>query len=1014
MQQLEAVDRGKFRTCDQTLFCEKHRLTKTNAFEIIESSIQTSSKNNELTFLLKDGLQAENQQIFLQATLHFLLDPIVSKNPVIRLRIVEKFDDPNDPRIRWENPDVLMKDQIQSLRSFKEISIAESGLLGQLGEFQQPIKIYQPIQQEEDNIIIVLTLAPFVVDVYLNQQKTMSLNSNGQFYYETRQQQKVQTQEEIEKEKDTLKQEDIHQGKEIVDYGEDGLAIYADGTVQTKSSSNNIAIERKLTDQKGWEESFGGHIDKKKFGPSSIGMDLIFHGKERHVYGIPEHASDFVLKDTLTHSTNIPESSSTSSQPLTDPYRLYNLDVFEYELDETMALYGNIPVIVAPNPENTVGIFWHNPSETFIDIETFDSEEDSNSNNSIGGGGDSDGGDSGKKKKTYWMSESGVFDLFLLTGGMGSNGSMHFFNQYTLLTGRAPLPPLFSIGYHQCRWNYKNEQDVAKVNEGFDEHLIPYDVLWLDIEHTNEKRYFTWDIHSFPTPLKMQDQLSQVGRQMVTIVDPHIKRDSNYYVHQEATSLKMYIQDEKHQDFHGWCWPGDSSYVDFTSKKARTWWSNLFRYEKYRFSSKNLYTWNDMNEPSVFNGPEVSMRKSCENLEGIEHREWHNLYGMYMQQATMEGQLARQLPLPNTGAIQITSEMERPFVLSRAFFAGSQRFGAIWTGDNKADWGHLQYATKMLLSMSVVGLTFVGADVGGFFGNPDPELLTRWYQAAAFQPFFRGHAHHDSTRREPWVFGEPHTTRIRNAIRWRYALLPYVYTVFQTCSSKGLPVLRPLWMHFGSKDSETFKQEDIFLLGKDLLIKPIVQAGIVETNIYLPDQETVWYHIFDHYKRFLGGQHYTQIASPIDFLPVFQRGGSIIARKKRVRRNSKLMTNDPLTLTIALDLELKAKGEIYLDDEHTFAYVKDNQFTHVELYASIQGIQSTLKHTHFVSKTWIERIEIYGFLSKQNLPSKIVLKGENQQQNQNIDFFYDELTDCLTLRKPAVLITQKWEIQFTK
>lgn len=268
---------------------------------------------------------------------------------------------------------------------------------------------------------------------------------------------------------------------------------------------------------------------------------------------------------------------------------------------------------------------------------------------------------------------------------------------------------------------------------------------------------------------------------MVTIIDPHIKRDSNYYIHKEATSKGLYIKDKDGQnDFDGWCWPGASSYLDFTSDRVRSWWADQFAYDRYKGSTPSLFTWNDMNEPSVFNGPEVSMQKDLLNLNGEEHREWHNLYGMLFQRATMEGQVRRNKPEENV----------RPFVLSRAFFAGSQRYGAIWTGDNAAEWSHLEIAAPMLLSLNVGALSFVGADVGGFFGNTDAELMTRWMQAGAYSPFFRGHAHHDAKRREPWMFGEETMVRLRKAAMDRYALLPYWYTIFREAGITGMPVMR--------------------------------------------------------------------------------------------------------------------------------------------------------------------------------------------------------------------------------
>ena len=455
-----------------------------------------------------------------------------------------------------------------------------------------------------------------------------------------------------------------------------------------------------------------------------------------------------------------------------------------------MALYGHVPLVVSQSMKTgTVGAFWFNPTETFVDVEE-----------------DPEAGGADASSRTHFVSESGVIDLFLLPGP----GPAEMYGQYARITGRTALPPIFSLGYHQCRWNYRDETDVFQVvsfldhscvsfshtaltpscaltriietiqHAKFEELDYPYDVLWLDIEHTDGKRYFTWDDKTFPNPIEMQRKLGGDGRRMVTIVDPHIKRDDRYYIHQEATALGLYIKDRHgKKDYDGWCWPGSSSYLDFTDDRVRTWWARQFGYDKYKGSTPDLFTWNDMNEPSVFNGPEVSMQKDLLNLAGCEHREWHNLYGMLFHRSTGEGLVRRN----DDGNV-------RPFVLSRSFFAGSQRYGAIWTGDNESKWSHLAIAAPMLLGLNVAALSFVGADVGGFFGNPDAELMTRWMQAGAYQPFFRGHAHHDSKRREPWMFGDETMVRLRRAAMARYALLPQWYTVFWEAGVTGMPVMR--------------------------------------------------------------------------------------------------------------------------------------------------------------------------------------------------------------------------------
>lgn len=172
------------------------------------------------------------------------------------------------------------------------------------------------------------------------------------------------------------------------------------------------------------------------------------------------------------------------------------------------------------------------------------------------------------------------------------------------------------------------------------------------------------------------------------------------------------------------------------------------------------------------------MPKTTLHFGDIEHREVHNLYGMLQQASTYDGHLLR-----NDGT-------DRPFILSRAFYVGTQKYGAIWTGDNDASWEHLQISIPMLLTIGASGVTFAGADVGGFFRDPEPELLMRWYQLGSLQPFFRAHAHIDTKRREPWLFGEPYTTLIREAVQRRYRLLPYIYTLFSESHAIGTPIMR--------------------------------------------------------------------------------------------------------------------------------------------------------------------------------------------------------------------------------
>uniref|UniRef100_A0A669E9Y0 Glucosidase II alpha subunit n=1 Tax=Oreochromis niloticus TaxID=8128 RepID=A0A669E9Y0_ORENI len=643
-------------------------------------------------------------------------------------------------------------------------------------------------------------------------------------------------------------------------------------------------------------------------GPSAVSLDFSLPGVE-HVYGIPEHADTLRLKTTDNG----------------DPYRLYNLDVFQYELYNPMALYGSVPVMVAHSAQRTTGIFWLNAAETWVDISS------------------NTGSSETPQTDVRWISESGIIDIFIMLGPTPKD----VFSQYASLTGTQSFPPLASLGYHQCRWNYNDQEDVKSVDAGFDEHDIPYDFIWLDIEHTDGKRYFTWDPHKFATPKEMLQGLMDKKRKMVAIVDPHIKVDGNYKIHNEIRSRGFYVKNKDGGDYEGWCWPGSASYPDFTRADMRAWWASMFAYDQYEGTMENLYTWNDMNEPSVFNGPEVTMHKDATH-GAWEHRDIHNLYGLYVQMATAEG------------LIQRSGGVERPFVLTRAFFAGSQRLGAVWTGDNAAEWGHLKISIPMCLSMGLVGISFCGADIGGFFKSPSTELLVRWYQAGAYQPFYRAHAHVDTPRREPWLFGPENTALIREAVRQRYTLLPYWYQLFYRAHVTGEPVMRPLWVEY-PQDLATFALEDEYLIGRDLLVHPVVEEGARGVTAYLPGKDEVWFDVHTFQKH--NGAQNLYIPVTMSSIPVFQRGGSIIPRKLRVRRSSTCMEHDPYTLYVALNLQRTADGELYIDDGHTFNYEK-KEFIYRKLTFANKVLSS------FTTDSWIERIIVLG----ASKPSKVTLK----------------------------------------
>ncbi|XP_039088662.1 neutral alpha-glucosidase C isoform X3 [Hyaena hyaena] len=744
-----------------------------------------------------------------------------------------------------------------------------------------------------------ITAKPFKVDLKSEEEVVMSINSLGQLYFEH-----LQT---------PLKQRT---------------------TKENKEDTSVDASQENQEDLGLWEEKFGKFVDVKVNGPASIGLDFSLHGFE-HLYGIPQHAESHQLKNTGDG----------------DAYRLYNLDVYGYKIHDKMGIYGSVPYLLAHKLGRTVGIFWLNASETLVEINTEPAVKYTLTHM----------GPVAAKQKVlsrtdvHWMSESGIIDVFLLTGPT----PFDIFKQYSYLTGTQAMPPLFSLGYHQCRWNYEDEQDVKAVDAGFDEHDIPYDVMWLDIEHTEGKRYFTWDKKRFPNPKRMQELLKNKKRKLVVISDPHIKIDPDYSVYAEAKEQGFFVQNHEGGDFEGVCWPGLSSYLDFTNPKVREWYSSLFTFSAYQGSTDILYIWNDMNEPSVFRGPELTMQKNAIHHGNWEHRELHNIYGFYQQMATAEG------------LIQRSKGTERPFVLTRSFFAGSQKY----------------------------------ADVGGFIGNPEAELLVRWYQAGAYQPFFRGHATMNTKRREPWLFGEEHTRLIREAIRQRYTLLPYWYSLFYRVHVAAEPIMRPLWIEF-PEELNTFGVEDEYMLGSALLVHPVTEPKATTVSVFLPGSNEVWYDSKSGSRW--EGACTVKIPVTLDSIPVFQRGGSIVPIKTTIGKSTGYMTDCPYGLRVALSTKGSAVGELYLDDGHSFQYLHQKQFLHRK-FSFLSGVlinSCADKRGHYPSKCVVEQIFVLG-LKKQ--PSSVTTYSSDGK-DEPVVFTYCATMSTLSLEKLSLNIGTDWEV----
>jgi len=445
--------------------------------------------------------------------------------------------------------------------------------------------------------------------------------------------------------------------------------------------------------------------------------------------------------------------------------------------------------------------------------------------------------------------ESGAYEEFVFSGP----NLPEILKGYTGLTGRIPLPPLWALGHHQCRWHDYNQEQVKALGDKYRQEQIPCDVLWIDIDYMDGFRVFTWDKQRFPNPPKLLQDLEKEKFRLITIIDPGIKEEPGYPVYDEAIRERLVCLNRQGQPYVGQVWPGRTVFPDFTLEEARRWWGRL-NAEHVQAGIAGI--WNDMNEPATGEVPAEDMQFG----HGRDpHARFHNEYALLMAMGTVEG-LKKAMP------------EKRTFVLSRAGSPGIQRYAANWLGDNCSRWEHLGLAVCMALGMGLSGQPFVGADVGGFMGACSAELLVRWYQYAAYTPFCRNHNAAAQPDQYPWSFGPEALSLIREALQHRYRLMPYLYSQFVIASETGLPIQRPLALGF-SQDLKSWEVEDQFLLGEHILVAPVLAAGATQRTVYLPAGH--WYRWPDGTYEISKGE---SRVTPVDLksIPVWVRGGAVI------------------------------------------------------------------------------------------------------------------------------------------
>jgi len=500
----------------------------------------------------------------------------------------------------------------------------------------------------------------------------------------------------------------------------------------------------------------------------------------------------------------------------------------------------------------------------------------------------------GNHRLAYFSAEHGPLDYFFFAGPTLAE----VIREYTALVGRMPLPPLWALGYQQCRWSYYPESTVRTLAQQFRDRRIPCDAIYLDIHYMHGYRCFTFDPERFPDPAKMLASLRQQGFRVVTIVDPGIKVNPGYAVYDSGVAGDHFIKFPDGERYTGDVWPGPSHFANFTRPETRHWWGDLHR----DFLDKGVAGfWNDMNEPAVWGKDVPPLVQFDENGEKVGIKKIRNVFGHLMAQATYEG-MRRHRP------------DQRPFILTRAGFSGTARYAASWTGDNTASFEHLELAIRLCLSMGLSGIPFTGADIGGFHDDPDAELFVRWMQVGAFTPLFRTHTVANSRSQEPWSFGEAAEAIVKTYIELRYRLLPYTYTAFREAASTGLPIMRPLFLEFpGDPQAHAAANSTTYLWGKHLLVAPVTRANQRTRQVYLPEGE--WYDFWEN-RCYDGGQTIC-VKAPLQRLPLFVRAGAVLPM-----REVQQFTGEKPLKTLELHIFPGTEGEsrLYEDDGESFEY----------------------------------------------------------------------------------------------
>lgn len=577
-------------------------------------------------------------------------------------------------------------------------------------------------------------------------------------------------------------------------------------------------------------------------------------------YGLGEKGGDLNKKGCYTENFN-------TDDPETD--------------DDSITYYKTIPFYVALKEEATYGIFFDNSFRSYFDM--------------------------GKEMgdRIFFGAIGGQIQYYFIPG----ENIKEVVKNYTALTGRMEMPPLWSLGYQQCRFSYFSQEEVRELVKTFEEKDIPLDVVYLDIDYMDGFRVMTFKTPNFDDAAGLISDLKEKGIRTITIIDPGVNVDEEYDVFKRGKEGNHFTKKLDGEMFIGAVWPGDSAFPDFSNKDCREWWKS----ELKKFISEHGMDgiWNDMNEPCVFNNDHKTMLETClHNSDNgvIEHKEFHNRYGFEMSRCSKEAQEELH---PN----------ERGFSMTRATYAGGQRYSSVWTGDNMSLWSQMRMSISMNANLGISGFSFVGNDVSGFGLDSSEELFIRWMEMGPFIPIFRNHSNMYTRRQEPWAFGPRAEKIAKKSIELRYELLPYIYDLYYISHKEGLPIFRPMIMEY-EKDMNLLNMREQFMLGENMIVAPVLYEGERSKTVYLPKGS--WFNYFTM-EKLQGGKWY-KLPCELDEILVFVKEGAIIPTYNKKFRNVKERPNNILLKVFGEN----AKGFHYNDDGHSMEYL-EGKYTYMDI-----------------------------------------------------------------------------------